>query len=59
MNIGWLSTQFMHFMTSEDFVWLHGNIKFKKKMNFFNDSSSKTTVSSIAIFSTAYQKSLK
>ena len=38
----------------------HGNIKFKKKkMNFLNDSSSKTTVSSVVNFITAYQESVK
>ena len=37
----------------------HGNIKFKNKMIFLNDNSSKTTVSSVENFITAYQESIK
>ena len=37
----------------------HGNIKFKKNDLFLNDSCSKTTVSSVANFITAYEESIK
>ena len=47
----------MCFMTSDDFTWLPWQHYIKKKMNFLNDSSSKTTVSSVANFITAYEES--
>ena len=47
MIIGWLSTQFVCFMTSDQFIGLPWQSKNLENDFFLNDTSSKTTIKAV------------